>query len=577
MLASLLDQAAIRELAGERSFARGVAYQREGRVEFGTVGQERVAAVVRGTMPYETALWVGGGDLAWSCSCPVGDDGDFCKHCVALALSIASLGDVTQKRARRAKIEQPKIDLDAYVLSLSTDELAELVMAQAADDWRLRERLTARAAAAKGVGIDEATWRRRVDAVFQPYGDFVTYREAEGWATDVNDAIAALEELVDAGHGAAVVALAQRAHRNADAAVQYVDGSDGCLSDISARLGELHHRACVESRPDPIELAGQLVDLELTSELDAFHRAAAAYAAVLGSTGIAEYRRLVAPKWRKLGPRSDNWSGERFRVREAMIGVALAADDPDELIRVKQHDLRSPDDFREIAEFLAVGGRLDDAVDWARRGLDTFADRQRQTGPLRELLAGLLRSGGDAVGSVELFWQAFDTHASLDAYRRLLTEADLVGARAGWQERAIGALRARVAQEGPDDQTPRSIAATMPATALIEILLYEGDVEGAWATAVEHGCDRRLWLSLARAREGGHPLDAIPIYEREAFAQIDTKKNGGYRSAVDHLARIRTLADAAGRPERFEDLLAEVRVKHKPKRNLMALLDQLGW
>jgi uncharacterized Zn finger protein len=578
MLTSFLGEAAVREFAGMRSFARGLAYYRDGRVELGAAGAERAVAVVRGTLPYEVALWVADGRLAWSCSCPVGDDGEFCKHCVALALSIASPGESGPKQARRGARAQPlNGDLEAYVQSLDGDELAELVMTQAAEDWRLRERLTARAAAAKGSGIDAVAWRRRIDAVFRPYGDFVSYREAPGWAADVNDVIGALDELVDAGHGAAVIALAQRAHRKADDAVQYIDDSDGWLSDISTRLGVLHHRACAQSRPDPVELAKQLVDLELTSELDAFHRAAADYADVLGPTGIAEYRRLVEPKWSKLGPASEHRSGERFRVREAMIGIALATGDPDELIQVKQHDLRSPDDYQEVAEALRAASRVDDAVGWARRGLDEFVGRPRQNGPLRELLADMLRDRGDATAAVELFWKAFDTHPSLESYRRLLAEADIVDARTAWQDRAVNALRDKVTQRLPDDQRHRSIVTTTPASALIQILLYEGDGEGAWKAAIEHGCEQPLWLTLARAREAAHPLDAIPIYEREAFAQIDTKKNGGYRAAVDYLARIRKLAGGAGRPERFDELLADVRVKHKPKRNLMALLDQRGW
>ncbi|HZJ27536.1 MAG TPA: hypothetical protein VFF40_11095 [Acidimicrobiia bacterium] len=55
------------------------------------------------------------------------------------------------------------------------------------------------------------------------------------------------------------------------------------------------------------------------------------------------------------------------------------------------------------------------------------------------------------------------------------------------------------------------------------------------------------------------------------------KKNGGYRNAVDYLERIERLATSGGDPERFDRLLAAVRIKHKPKRNLMALLDKKGW
>ncbi len=94
--------------------------------------------------------------------------------------------------------------------------------------------------------------------------------------------------------------------------------------------------------------------------------------------------------------------------------------------------------------------------------------------------------------------------------------------------------------------------------------------------ALEHGCDGRLWLALAKAREADHPLDSISVYEREMESQIETKTNRGYRAAVDWLARIRRLASEAGEPGRFDELLNRVRQQHKPKRNLMALLDKPG-
>ena len=159
----------------------------------------------------------------------------------------------------------------------------------------------------------------------------------------------------------------------------------------------------------------------------------------------------------------------------------------------------------------------------------------------------------------------------------LHTEAEQAGQHNEWQQRAIAALRDRVAEQHPEDADTRSILTTTPAVALIEILLYEGDVEGAWVTAATHGCSDRLWITLARAREDDHPLDVIPIYEREAFSQIETKKNKGYRNAVEHLARIHRAAERAGDPDQFDRVLADVRSTHKLKRNLMALLDERGW
>lgn len=84
-------------------------------------------------------------------------------------------------------------------------------------------------------------------------------------------------------------------------------------------------------------------------------------------------------------------------------------------------------------------------------------------------------------------------------------------------------------------------------------------------------------MTLARARESTHPLDAVPIYERAVAAQIETKKNGGYRAAVDLLSRIRTLTANAGQPQRFDDLLVALAAEHGRKRNLMALIEKKGW
>lgn len=559
-------------LADLRSFTRGLVYLRERRVEIDEGGGDPVTAVVRGSMPYRVELRRDP-KVAWSCTCPVGQDGGFCKHCVAVALAEAGPErGPTQSKRTKGRAEEP--DLRTYVAGLDSDALVDLVMEQVESDWRLRERLTERAVTAGGGSLDRRTWKHRIDAVFGDRRHFVSYAEAGGWAEDIFNVIAALDDLVGAGHAAAVVQLAEHAHRRADAAVQYVDDSDGCLTDISGRLGELHLRSCDEARPDPVELAGRLADLELSSELDTFHRAAATYADVLGPDGIAAYRRVVEPKWRAAKKQKDRYAHGAFAAIQAMIGVAQAGGDPDDLIAVRTGDLRIPDDYLEIAQALVEVGRLDEAIDWARRGLDAFADRHWQTPPLREFLAALLRAGGDVVGAEALWWEAFDGHPSIEGYRKVLAETVDVDRV---KDQAVDLLRARLEAGDTEGRTRNPLLERSPATTLVEILLYEGRAEDAWSTASTHGCDDRTWMTLARARETTHPLDAIPIYERAMAAQIDTKKNGGYRAAVDLLARIRTLATKAGEPQRFTDLLAAVTAEHARKRNLMALVDKKRW
>jgi hypothetical protein len=124
-----------------------------------------------------------------------------------------------------------------------------------------------------------------------------------------------------------------------------------------------------------------------------------------------------------------------------MIGVAHAGGDPDDLIAIRGDDLHTPDDYLEIARALAAAGRQAEALDWARRGPDRFADRHWQTPPLREFLASELRAGGDTAGVEALWWEAFAQQPSVDRYRKLLAESADVEA---WREPAIDLLRERL-------------------------------------------------------------------------------------------------------------------------------------
>lgn len=261
-------------------------------------------------------------------------------------------------------------------------------------------------------------------------------------------------------------------------------------------------------------------------------------------------------------------------MTQAMIGVVLAGGDPDDLIAIRSGDLRTPEDYLEIAQTLVAVGRQAESLDWSRRGLDAFADRHWQTPPLREFLASQLRAADDIPAAEALWWEAFERNPSLDGYRKLLAESADVEAR---QRQAVDVIRQRLEAGDPQARTRNQLLERAPATTLVEIFLYEGRADDAWSVATTHGCDERTWMTLARARETTHPLEAIPIYERAVAAQIDSKNSGGYRSAVDLLARIRTLATKGDQPQLFSRLLTTVVAEHGRKRNLMALIDKKRW
>ena len=85
--AHVLHPEAIERLARGAALARGRVYAADGRVRaLARTGGQIVGSVV-GTAVYGVSLWVKGDGLGYTCSCPAGQEGDFCKHCVAVAVA----------------------------------------------------------------------------------------------------------------------------------------------------------------------------------------------------------------------------------------------------------------------------------------------------------------------------------------------------------------------------------------------------------------------------------------------------------------------------------------------------------
>jgi len=83
----VLHRDAIAKLARGQTLARGRTYAAAGRVRFVAHQCGKLLATVQGTAAYAVSIWVKGEGLGYSCSCPAGAEGDFCKHCVAVAFA----------------------------------------------------------------------------------------------------------------------------------------------------------------------------------------------------------------------------------------------------------------------------------------------------------------------------------------------------------------------------------------------------------------------------------------------------------------------------------------------------------
>ena len=240
-----ISRPVIRQLAGPKSFERGELYARQGRVKKLTGVDASIRATVHGTGKYRVDLAIReDGDLDWSCSCPVGADGGFCKHCVAVAL-VASGGST------RDAPDETTVDVFGYLRDLDHERLVELVVDLAANDELLAGRLQLAATRAQATGAPPLRpFKDAIDAVFVTH-DYVDYRSAYDFASNIDAVLDSLDELLADGHEDTVIELAEHALVRVEDVVGYVDDSDGWLGGIAERSGSATSTSPRAMKPNP--------------------------------------------------------------------------------------------------------------------------------------------------------------------------------------------------------------------------------------------------------------------------------------------------------------------------------------
>nr|WP_203608947.1 hypothetical protein [Streptomyces anulatus] len=546
----------MRALAGERSFERGLAYVDEvSGVEF---GDGWIRASVRGTERYEVELLLRGRRKpAGACDCPYGQEGNFCKHLVALGLTVIAQ-DADLPRRRKAARDRTR-GLDAWLTGMSRDDLLALVREEMAEDRNLRKRLELRAASARG---DVAGIRSRIRELldsgpFARYG-YVEYADAHAYADQAAQAVDAIRSVTASGRAADSIALAREAIGMLAAAVESVDDSDGRFGEIGAGLAAAHHETCRAAGPDLVELAHWLVTHALDDVADLTDIDPLDYEDLLGEQGMAALRRYAVEAWQT---NRTGWAEKHLMQRLAKSGR-----DIDTVIAVHAADL-APNGHTHllIARELDAAGRPVEALEWAERGIRETEDLATVDTALIDHLADRYTRTDRPADTVTLRRDHFAARRTLLTYQQLRAAAIAAACWPTEREKALARLR---------DDAAR--ADTRGDRVLVDVLLDDKDIDAAWRTADEHGAHDGQWLTLADRSRPTRPADALAVYLRLAARPTRETGNRAYEQLVSLLLGIRDGHRRLSTPDDFTAYVTDLRAAQKRKRNLMRLMDDHG-
>ncbi len=576
MLSDHLSPTKLKRFAGHAVFSRGESYFNSGAVSRLRMTGNVLSARVSGSYSYMVKLWEEDDGIEYECSCPHGEEGNFCKHCVAVGLAwLAETGSAGGTKPTGKKKANPWKEITDYVGLQDAATLMGWLLETAKRDDVLYENLLLKARRAVGPASTIKAFRAAIDRAVET-GGYVDWHEASTYAAGLGNIANSLAELLHQGQAAALVELAEYAIARVEAACEYVDDSNGGeMTDMLERLGELHYQACVAARPDPAELAERLFKYEMADGFDAFHDNLRRYAKVLGKEGAARYKQLAEEEWRKVEPRTQEtgrgeYDSRRWRITRIMECFAELSGDVEALVTVKSRDLSSASNYLGIAEIYRSHRQHDRALEWAERGVKAFPNKPDDR--LRDFLAEeyLRRKRNDE--AMQLVWVQFSERPGLGNYQKLHQFAGKAGLWPTFRQQALEHLDRLIAGQDGKRHAPYYFS---NAAILVEIHLWEKNAEAAWEAASRGNISDQLWLKLAAAREENHPGDAAPVYRRLIETAVAQTNNTSYDEAIKLLKKLKPLAMRLGAPTDFGQYVALLRARYKAKRNFIKLLDKL--
>jgi uncharacterized Zn finger protein len=601
-LKTLLTRGELLRMAGDRYFARGEDYARRGCVHDLALEGDGLTARVTGTEDYYVELWVEDDTLQATCTCPLGVDDIFCKHCVAVGL--VWLGNPKTAKAQIGKRPAQKPvtiqEVQQFLAQQEKSTLLQWILDRIQQDDSWRQQMFLKVASQRPQGLDLTTFRRALRDAIAVRG-FIEWKQVSDYADEIGSVLGEIEVLVE-DHPQAVMELCEYAIPLIETALNSVDDSSGEVGSILEEFQELHYQACELAQPDPIVLAEQLLAAEMESEFGSFANAVTAYASILGDEGLAHYRELAEAMWQGFpaltAQNSEQSSYKRHKLQRILETLARESGDIETVVAIKQRDLSSPRTYLEIAQLYHQDGQSDRALEWAESGLKAF-DRP-DTG-LREFVIEEYQRRGRIQDAMDLAWQAFTQSTTLLSYQKLKAQAERVDQWNTWRDQALTNIRKQLEPPAPPPQSAstsqtsrsrrlpqmRSIASspawkssgmfTRDRSLLVEIFLWEEEEDLAWQEAQAGGCSRQLWLNLAERRQKTHPADVLPIYRREIEQFIQETNNSAYAHAVSFLQKVHTLMLGLDQQAEFNAFVAHLRQTYKAKRNFITLLNQQRW
>ena len=582
----LLSDAALRQLSGTAVFARGQTYAASGAIEtleepaLAPGEQAALQAVVQGTQAYQVRVWLDeDDDLDGECDCPHAQDGNFCKHLVALCLAWrgelggeAPVPDAQATRkvaaaAKRARTQASNRDaLRGFVQAQSAEVLAERLWAWAENDRDLMADLKAWQAE-HSAGSDTKALRGAIGDLLRQRGDYLDWHEMPTYMRRAGRVLPLLRPWLQRDP-AELRALCEHALRCLYKVAEHADDSNGEMGGLMQELMDLLTQA-LRAAPPPAAWVDRWFTLMTEDPWGLWDETAILAAA--GPAVQARYTERVRQEWvawQPSHPATDRFDYQRGKLRRRYLASIEAQGDPRALLDAMADSAAEAGEFHELVALCETQGWYREALQWAQTAAKRHPKDWRSE---EDLLRCYERDGWDDE-ALAIWRHRLARNASPEAYQSVLKAAERAGRDRVAYRAELFAWAEQSEADAMDARRKRPFGrqagdALRDVSVRVGWLLAERDLDAALALVQQGGtcCATRTLETLARKLPPRHHAAAVQLLSRV----FDEAMVGATSPYAKPLELVRDILERL-QPAEQTTWLAELRTRYKPKRNFIA-------
>lgn len=592
----LLSDDALVRLSGPAVFARGQTYASSGAIEslqtpaLEPGEQAAVQALVQGTQAYQVRVCIDADDeLDGECDCPHAQDGNFCKHLVAVCQAwrgelggAAPVHDPQAVKkvaaaAKRARTQASNLQvLRQFVQSQSADALAERLWDWAENDRDLMAELKAWSAERSAAG-DPKALRSAIAALLRDRSGFLDWRESGAYAHRAAKVLPMLRPWRERDPGQ-LLALCEHALRCIYKVAEHADDSGGEIGGLVQDVMDLLTEALRASPPPAswVERWFALMQADPWGLWDEKSILAAAGPAVLAR--YAAQARADWQDWQRLHPATAipglparavrGYDHQRSQLRRRYLDSLALQGDPLALRDAMADSAQEAYEFCALVALCEEQGWFREALQWAEAGV------RQHPGDWRcedDLLRCYERDGWDEE-ALALWRRRLQARPDVSTYRAVLKAAERAGYdRARYRAELFAWAEQREQAELDAARKRTRVHAGDPALRSIDVRVswHLADAEPQQALALvrqpDNGCRLDTLEALARQLPAENGADAVQLLQRV----FDVAMAGASSPYATPLALVRDILARMPLAQQAP-WLADLRVRYKPKRNFIA-------